>query len=845
MVSITKSIIALLVVAVVASILFVAIIIPLENTTVAVASQLSGASSIKTTSANSCSPSPAVTTCSAPGALPAPVTCLNTACGRGRGAASPSIAEGTCAPKFSSAPNTCSEQWSWDLRSAYQAPPSMPLAMLAFDACAPPFNFQLDAVGSSKLSLTGGRMLLRLDNAGSCDAKIVSVVLQLEHVGSHQIWATSAMENNYARSSCRPGEPATLTPICIDRCRLDVEFSPSHVMRTGLPNSDLSTISVPSGTKNNCDSNDAGTGVELDLTYTFDVPADMFAATAYDPTFHVNTFVTSDACCASGNAPTRCSIDYDCDTVPNTVETRSVKTPPFKLSTSNPEVCTQRCAQPPTILQLVQMSSGANTLSQTVDVFTSSSALVNGNTPQLSCCSAVRLAVESSTPITVVTSVGLAFELQPQYPNGGTIPSECRDAMTGASTLDFPVSASASFTCPTKIDCVLSNWSPWVITERCIPEGASSTRYRFRFIATPASNGGAPCPGPMSETDITIIAWEQWTAWSSCDATGFQSRSRAMLQAPYNQICQPQTATQACNGCVQLPTNAAWVPDQVDTCAVSFNNSLATYARTVSLSGYTGGVACTEAVEQGNFTLQLAPWTEWTAKPNNAWGVEERCTQSQQFLAFNGSPCTICETRTATCSTSADPDTHPRVVALFQQQTFTLTNMVINELDGLNILPPLNNSSDLASHPTIFSSSATLGMTMEVIATPNSADLSALVNFSPFLLPDCPSIKFSVVIYHSADCSGVADVHDRVIPPIDGFNGFSILLAKTYNDGDLFGVQCNKEFSISASVTCANIQTQDFGPVQAIFSLSVPGAASPTLTPRLEVCNHMKVHCCV
>ena len=848
MVSVTKGIIALLVVVVVASILFVVVIIPLDNTSSAVASEPSSILSINPTAANACRPAPPVTTCSVPGALPAPVTCLNMACSRGRGAASPSIAEGTCAPKFISAPNACSEQWSWDLSSTYQAPPAMPLAVLAFDACAPPFNFQVDAVGSSKLSLTGGRMRLRLDNAGSCDAKIISVVLQLEHVETQQVWSTSAIENNYARRSCRPSESATRTPICIDRCRLDVEFSPSHVIRTGLPQSDLSTITVPSGTKNNCGPNDDGAGVELDLTYTFDVPADMFAATAYDPTFRVNTFVTYDACCASGNAPTRCSIDYDCDNIANTVETRSVKTPPFKLSTLNPADCTQRCAQPPVIEEVRTMSTDAiaGDLSVAVSILPpSSSDLVNGNNAQFSCCSSLRTIVNSSSAITVTTSVGLAFFVSPAYPSGGTIPSECRDAITGLSTLDIPVSASASFTCAAKVDCVLSEWSAWVVTQNlCSQDSLVQIRVHSRSVLVPAANGGYPCPAFLQSSEKITQEWDPWTAFSPCNASGFQSRQR-VISAPLASACPTDTNVNGCNACYALASNVTWTPLQVGTCSVARNSSLVNYYRNVPQGGYIGGTLCTYLLERGNFILQLAEWSAWVAKPNSSWGVEERCTQSQQFVYFNESVCIICETRTLACSTSADPDTRPHVIGLFKQQDFTLTNMVINELDGLNILPPLNNSSDLASHSPIFNASATFGIIMDVIATPNSADLEALVNFTSILLPNCPSFHFSVVIYHSADCSGTADVHNRIISSVDGFNNFAITLTKTYLTGDLFGVKCNDEFSISASVTCANIQTQNFGPVQAIFSLSVPGAALPTLTSRLEVCNRMKVHCCV
>ena len=187
-----------------------------------------------------------------------------------------------------------------------------------------------------------GRLNLTLDNAGDCNATLVSVVLLFERAAlpaagkesfgsdydSHILLASVGVENA-ASSNCPDTNTNTHeTNVCFGSCGFEITYTHDQLydVATNSPLS-LSDSQVP-----------AGGSLDLQLAFEFklNTAAIVDALTHTSGDFRVNILVTYDTCCPTENA---CDIDYDCDGQSNSIYTAQVRTAQLAWPGFCEEIC--------------------------------------------------------------------------------------------------------------------------------------------------------------------------------------------------------------------------------------------------------------------------------------------------------------------------------------------------------------------------------------------------------------------------------------------------------------------------------------------------------------------------
>ena len=138
--------------------------------------------------------------------------------------------------------------------------------------------------------------------------------------------------------------------------------------------------------------------------------------------------------------------------------------------------------------------------------------------------------------------------------------------------------------CPTPVNCVVSDWTPF---SECVTDtgacGTSGRQTRTRTIVTPMSGNGVPCPDlteqqmcykecppvvlppPPPPIDCVVSDWTPYTQCTStqCGIAGKQMRTRTIVTQPANggAQCPPLEDYATCNPpCPVAPTAPAGLP---------------------------------------------------------------------------------------------------------------------------------------------------------------------------------------------------------------------------------------------------------------------------------------------
>jgi len=137
------------------------------------------------------------------------------------------------------------------------------------------------------------------------------------------------------------------------------------------------------------------------------------------------------------------------------------------------------------------------------------------------------------------------------------------DAHTGSRTIIDELHKTAAGHTPVdssllaKQDCLLATPSGWSAWSACTKECGSGEQKKLPLVKTPASNGGAACPAPLTRTcneescdavDCVVSGWTDWSACSQNCHGGLMRRQPIITQHPNRKGKQcPKPVTKECN----------------------------------------------------------------------------------------------------------------------------------------------------------------------------------------------------------------------------------------------------------------------------------------------------------
>lgn len=236
--------------------------------------------------------------------------------------------------------------------------------------------------------------------------------------------------------------------------------------------------------------------------------------------------------------------------------------------------------------------------------------------------------------------------------------SPCSGAQLKVSLCPYKPCGSDEGDC-TPVDCEFSPWSEWgdpTCTQLC---------ERHRDVRTPNSCGGTPCTGPTVSTkhcavectDVLDCKFADWHEWSSLCVNDQRIRIRSIDQPASNggdPCCGPLTETKPCEekNAVLPPVDAQvslWTP--WSDCSRKCAGGTRTRTRSIEVDASNGGApfcgslkqlapcntqTCTGQQVNGEDCL-LGDWLQWSGCMSN--NMQYRNRQIKQEAKNGGRPC--------------------------------------------------------------------------------------------------------------------------------------------------------------------------------------------------------------